>query len=69
MTWYFTFGYGHEHECHYVKIEGTFDEARRRMCELFGDKWAFQYTENAFTKSVFFSKYKELRLEENNDDQ
>jgi hypothetical protein len=41
--WYFTFGSGHKHPNGYVKIHGTFDEARQEMCNRFGEKWAFQY--------------------------
>lgn len=42
--WVFTFGYGQEHEGKYVKIRGTYDEAREKMIEKYGDKWAFQYS-------------------------
>lgn len=45
-TWYiFTFGSGQEHHGHYVRIFGTFEEARKQMIAEFGLKWAFQYSE------------------------
>jgi hypothetical protein len=46
--WYFTFGIGHEHDgqsmgnC-YVVFHGTFGDAREKMIDRFGLKWAFQY--------------------------
>lgn len=43
--WIFTFGYGQQYEGMYVKIYGTFDSARRKMFERYGDEWAFQYSE------------------------
>lgn len=43
--WYFTFGCGQKHARHYVKIFGTFDEARKKMFERYGAEWAFQYSE------------------------
>lgn len=48
--WIFTFGCGQEHEGKYVKIWGTFGEAREKMFEKYGDKWAFQYTEKEWGK-------------------
>lgn len=45
QTWTFTFGFGQEHEGKYVRIKGTFGEAREKMMEKYGDKWAFQYSE------------------------
>jgi hypothetical protein len=43
--WYFTFGCGQPHEGHFVKIFGTFDEARAEMISRYGLAWAFQYSE------------------------
>lgn len=43
--WYFTFGKGHEHEGHYVKIFGGYIEARTEMISRYGMKWAFQYSQ------------------------
>lgn len=45
QNWYFTFGTGHEHADRFVKIYGTFIEARNEMFERFGSAWAFQYSE------------------------
>ncbi len=43
-TYYFTF-------CHrdlswdFIKIHGDFGSTRKKMFELFGDKWGFQYSQ------------------------
>ena len=42
--WVFTFGSGQEHAGKYVLIQGTFNEARTKMVERYGTKWAFQYS-------------------------
>lgn len=36
--WIFTFGCGQEHAGHYVKIHGTYDEARAEMFRRYGDQ-------------------------------
>lgn len=47
--WIFTFGFDHFAEDgttlrnRFVRIHGTYDEARAEMFRLFGRKWAFQY--------------------------
>jgi len=47
--WYFTFGQGHYTPSglwlgqKVVEIEGSYEEARRKLVEVVGDKWAFQY--------------------------
>jgi len=46
--WYFTFGGCHSTPNAYVKIYGTFSEARQKMINKFGVKWAFQYSEKEF---------------------
>ena len=43
--WIFTFGWGQPHENTYVKIWGTFESARQKMFDKYGDMWAFQYSE------------------------
>lgn len=43
--WIFTFGCGQKYQNRFVKIYGTFDEARRTMFDKYGEEWAFQYTE------------------------
>ena len=49
--WYiFTFGCGQEHAGKYVKIWGTYEEARQKMIDRYGDKWAFQYSEENWEK-------------------
>ena len=41
--WVFTFGVGHKHGGHYVRIKGDYDAAREEMFRRFGGEWAFQY--------------------------
>ncbi len=43
--YYFTFGYDQPHQGYYVKIKGDYGTARQKMCEKYGIKWAFQYSE------------------------
>ena len=43
--YYFTFGFGQKNAGYYVKIYGTYGEAREKMFERYGSEWAFQYTE------------------------
>ena len=44
-SWVFTFGCGQAHEGYFVRIYGTFDEARKKMCEKYGQAWCMQYSE------------------------
>jgi hypothetical protein len=44
QDWIFTFGCNHPHAQNYHVIHGTFEEARQKMVERFGTKWAFQYS-------------------------
>lgn len=50
--WIFTFGCGQPHAGQAVKVAGeSYGDARRKMFEKYGAKWAFQYSEkewNAF---------------------
>jgi len=43
--WYFTFGCGQKHAGKYVKIMGTFNQARHKMFDKYGKDWGFQYSE------------------------
>lgn len=43
--WIFTFGCGQPHGGKYVKIRGTYSQARRKMFKKYGNKWCFQYSE------------------------
>ena len=42
--WIFTFGVGHSHPGYYVKIYGSYGEARKKMVKKYGTKWAFQHS-------------------------
>lgn len=44
--WYiFTFGCGQQNEGRYVRVRGSYWEARQKMVERYGLNWAFQYSE------------------------
>ncbi len=42
--WIFTFCNGRQHAGYYVKIRGSYGEAREKMVEKYGLEWAFQYS-------------------------
>lgn len=44
--WYFTFGCGQLLHNHYIIINGSFSEARKKMYEQFGSCWSNQYSES-----------------------
>ena len=51
--WYvFTFGCGQKFGGHYVRIWGTYNSARKKMFEEYGDEWSFQYTEEDFEEAI-----------------
>ena len=41
--WIFTFGVGSPHGQEFVRITGSWDDAREEMVRRFGTAWAFQY--------------------------
>lgn len=42
--WIFTFGSGQKYSGKFCKVYGTFNSARQKMFDHYGDNWAFQYT-------------------------
>ena len=61
QDWIFTFGYGHcPNHNYFVRIYGTFDEARDIMVRNFGRKWSMQYPseEEAGVKEFNLHEYK-----------
>ena len=48
--WYFTFGCGQPHAGHYVRIKGTQASSREKMWDIYGAKWAFQYSEEEWER-------------------
>lgn len=44
-TWIFTFGFGQKYAGYFVRISGTYEEARKEMIRRYGKEWAFQYSE------------------------
>lgn len=52
-VWYFTFMQrDYENRNKYVRIEGSYCEARVEMVAHFGDVWAFQYSEKDFLPQI-----------------
>ena len=47
--WVFTFGSGQKHAGYYVRIQGTFEAARKKMIEKYGKQWAFQYSQDEWS--------------------
>lgn len=43
--WYFTFGLDHPFANYVQPINGSSEEARLRMFQVYGRNWGFQYTE------------------------
>jgi len=64
-NYYFTFmGKQTDLKNKYVKINDTYLAARGRMCAIFSDQWAFQYTEEEFLPQIEEYGLTELPLEE-----
>lgn len=61
--WVFTFGLGHENGGHYVKIYGSYYEARDKMINKYGTGWAFQYSESEWNKLKSIGHATETLLE------
>ena len=60
--WYFTFGYGQDPGIgYYTKYYGTYESARDQQVRLHGQRWCFQYDEDAFKPQI-----KEYNLKEFN---
>ena len=60
--WFFTFGYGQEHEGHYVIVHGiNFSDARKIMISKYGTRWCGQYSEEQWNSpNNLCSKYRLL---------
>lgn len=50
QDWIFTFGLGHKHAGHFVRINGTWKSARDEMFRRYGDEWCWQYTAEDYFK-------------------
>lgn len=69
QTWFFTFGSGHKYPNGYVRFTGTdLWDARDKMCERFGSRWAFQYTEEEFPKIAERWRMYEVIIDENGEE-
>jgi len=65
----FTFGYQHINSFRslrnrYVVIEGSFSEARKKLIEIRGSNWAFQYPFEEFLPQIKEFKLVEIALED-----
>lgn len=49
--WVFTFGWGQPHAGKYVKIRGTYVQARNKMFAKYGSEWAFQRSMEEWEKA------------------
>lgn len=52
QNWIFTFGGNKLHEGKYIKIFGTWCEARNEMLVRYGTDWGFQYSEEEWEAYV-----------------
>lgn len=52
QDWFFTFGQAHVHRNKFVRIRGTWATARDKMCTLYGNRWAFQYSESQLQSCI-----------------
>ena len=65
--WIFTFGCGQEHAGFYVKIYGSYGEARQKMFAKYGSAWSFQHSASEWqnwldTKPAFIPEEEELEV-------
>lgn len=60
---YFTFGTGQQlaGRCQVIMAE-SWEEARKKMMDVYGTAWAFQYTEKEYKESVAKGTFTEVPL-------
>jgi len=56
QNWYFTFGSGQKYDGCYVEFFGTSEETRKKMFEMFENKWSMQYSEKQWNNPSEKSK-------------
>jgi hypothetical protein len=62
-TYYFTFGVGQKYEGKFVKITAeSYMDARAKMVDRFGTKWAFQYSEDEWVNENGITQQDEFNL-------
>lgn len=61
QDWFFTFCNGTPLRNHYIVLHGTYAEARDKMHNYFGSKWAFQYPS---AEAAGVQRFNLIRLEE-----
>jgi len=65
QKFYFTFGFGQVHEGGFHIIEADhYMQARKKMHERFGSKWAFQYPEDDWFNKDGISQQEKYGLHE-----
>lgn len=52
QPWFFTFGFNSSFRNCYVRVVGTYSEARAKMFETYGKRWAFQYSAMQFMSQI-----------------
>lgn len=60
--WAFTFGVGHPLRKRYVIIDGTYEQARKKMVSIFGRKWCGQYSIEQIQDARCRHNYSEIIL-------
>ena len=60
QEWVFTFGSGQQHDGRFVRIFGSFEDARERMCMVFGTAWCDQYDWRRFDQLGLPARLTEL---------
>ena len=60
--WFFTFGVGHVLHDRFIRLRGTYIDARCKMIDSFGTKWAFQYSAEEFKDQPEKWGYTELEI-------
>lgn len=62
--WYFTFGYDDKNRDRIAKVNVTdFSDARRKMFELYSDKWCWQYEDFKGEKLIKQYGYEVIEVE------
>jgi hypothetical protein len=63
QNWYFTFGMGSDNRNKIIKIFGSWADARQKMHDTYGDRWAFQYDESEGERLINEYSYEVVTIE------
>jgi hypothetical protein len=65
MNWYFTFMFKQPKlKNRYVKVPGSYSDARSTLYDIIGEKFAFQYCEEDFLPLIDYYHLTEISLDE-----